>query len=119
MLGVQYFHNDGGQHRGSWIVRRTDGFGWLFAGTNVTKGSPVGNGGIEADRTTSASPKSTKIVAEIPNLYGPGLTAQMTYYETKAGAKVFAAGAFTLAGAIGHRQVQQLVNNLFDHLSQP
>ena len=40
------------------------------------------------------------MLAEIPNLFGPGFTAQMTYYETPAGAKVFAAGAFTLAGQV-------------------
>ena len=34
------------------------------------------------------------MVAEIPDLFGPGMTAQMAYYETKGGAKVFAAGAF-------------------------
>ena len=34
------------------------------------------------------------MLAEIPNLFGPGLTAHMTYYETARGGKVFAAGAF-------------------------
>jgi hypothetical protein len=67
---------------------------------------------------TSASPRTTRIVAEIPNLYGPGMTAQMTYYE-KGGAKVFAAGAFTLAGAIRQPKVARLMDNLFDRLSKP
>ncbi len=80
-------------------------------------GSVLSTGGIEADHTTSASPKSTRVVAEISNLYGPGMTAQMTYYETKAGAKVFAAGAFTLAGGMrDNPRVQQLVANLWTHL---
>lgn len=39
------------------------------------------------------------MLAEMPNLFGPGYTAQMSYYETRSGAKVFAAGAFTLGGA--------------------
>jgi hypothetical protein len=34
------------------------------------------------------------VLAEIPNLFGSGRTAQMTYYETPGGARVFAAGAF-------------------------
>jgi hypothetical protein len=55
----------------------------------------------------------------VPDLYGPGFTAQMTYYETRAGAKVFAAGAFSLAdtatGTVGAR----LLANLFDRLEQP
>ncbi len=40
------------------------------------------------------------MLAEIPDLFGKGFTAQMTYYETPSGAKVFAAGAFTLAGSV-------------------
>ena len=65
---------------------------------------------------TSASPRSTAVVAEIPNLYGPGMTAQMTYYD-KAGAKVFAAGAFTLAGAIRQPRVQELIDNLWARMA--
>ena len=34
------------------------------------------------------------MLAEIPDLFGRGKAAQMTYYETGRGAKVFAAGAF-------------------------
>ena len=117
LLGVEYFHNDSGEHRGNWIVRNTGTFPWLFAGMSIHNGSVLSTGGIEADWTTSASPKSTRVVADIPNLYGRGMTAQMTYYETKAGAKVFAAGAFTLAGGIRDNvRVQQLVDNLWLHL---
>jgi len=117
LLGVEYFHNDSGEHRGNWIVRNTGAFPWLFTGMSLHNGSVLSTGGIEADWTTSASPKSTRVVADIPNLYGRGMTAQMTYYETKAGAKVFAAGAFTLAGGIRDNvRVQQLVNNLWTHL---
>jgi hypothetical protein len=58
-------------------------------------------------------------VAEIPNLYGPGFTAQMTYYETPAGAKVFAAGAFSLAGSVWEPEMQRLMTNLWERLSNP
>ena len=54
--------------------------------------------------------------AEIPNLIGPGGTAQMTYYETPAGARVFAAGAFTLAGARDPLS-RRLLENLWRHLA--
>src|SRR5205814_5218052 len=101
LLGVQYFHNDRGEHRGNWVVRNASRFEWMLAGTGLGNGGVISNGGIEADRMASSSPRSTHVVAVIPNLYGPGMTADMTYYETPAGAKVFAAGAFTLAGAIG------------------
>ena len=41
---------------------------------------------------TPLSQPGTKVLALIPNLFGPGLHAEMTYYETDAGARVFSAG---------------------------
>jgi hypothetical protein len=59
------------------------------------------------------------VLAEIPDLFGKGFTAQMTYYEMPSGAKVFAAGAFTLAGSVlSDPTVGTLVDNLLTHLSQ-
>jgi hypothetical protein len=43
----------------------------------------------------------------------------MTYYETNSGAKVFAAGAFTLAGSVWQPDVRQLMNNLWGRLARP
>ena len=40
----------------------------------------------------------------------------MTYYE-RGGAKVFSAGAFTLAGAIWEPPVERMVSNLWARLS--
>ena len=59
------------------------------------------------------------MLAEIPNLFGPGFTAQMTYYETPRGAKVFAAGAFTLAGAVNRSDVKPVIENLWARLARP
>jgi hypothetical protein len=100
LIGVQYRGNDRGRRKGAWLVRRTAATPWLFAGTGLTPGSHLGRGGIEIDARAAASPPNLDVVAEIPNLYGPGFTAQMTYYETRAGAKVFAAGAFGLVESI-------------------
>jgi hypothetical protein len=120
LIGAQYRGNDRGEHRGAWIVRDLAAAPWLFAGTHLKDGSSFGNGGIEIDKTASASPNNVHVIAEIPDLFGPGFTAQMTYYETAAGAKVFAAGAFTLAGSVlGDPTVGQLLTNLWDKLSQP
>src|SRR5205823_9333107 len=58
LIGVQYFHNDRGEHRGPWIVRKTQGTSWLTSGTGLTVGAPLSSGGIEADSVTSASPKA-------------------------------------------------------------
>ena len=43
----------------------------------------------------------------------------MTYYETARGAKVFAAGAFTLAGAACRSPSTRLLDNLWSRLEQP
>ena len=120
LIGVQYRGNDRGGHRGPWIVQQdATSERWLFAGMNVEPGSSFSSGAIEIDATSAASPKSVHVLAEIPNLYGPGFTAQMTYYETPAGAKVFAAGAFTLAGGVRDPAVERLMENLWAQLSQP
>ena len=68
---------------------------------------------------TAASPPGTLVVAEIPNLFGPGLTAQMTYYETPAGAKVFAAGALDFGGSAATWPTRRILQNLYDRLSVP
>jgi hypothetical protein len=119
LVGVQYYHNDMGEHRGAWIVQRgASSVRWLFRGTRLTVGDPLSNGGIEADQATSASPRGLRIVAKIPNLYRDGRDADMTYYETPAGAKVFAAGAFTLAGAVNQPDVRSLITNLWERLER-
>src|SRR5207248_1272385 len=103
----------------AWILRNTPAASWLFAGTDLHTGSSFANAGIEIDSTTSTSPRNVQVVAEIPNLFGPGFTATMTYYETPRGAKVFAAGAFTLAGSAAQPQVATVLANLWNHLAQP
>jgi hypothetical protein len=119
LIGVQYYRNDLGQHRGPWIIRPAAAhLPWLTAGTGLKVGMEFSNGGIEADDVTSASPKNVRIVAAIPNLYGDGRDADMTYYEARSGAKVFAAGAFTLAGSIRQKPVRLLVTNLWERFSQ-
>jgi hypothetical protein len=93
LIGVQYLAN-GKAPRRPWIVRTSRAGRWIFAETGLREGSRLGLGGVEIDRTTPASPAGVEVLAEIPRLFGPGMTAQMSYYETTRGAKVFAAGAF-------------------------
>jgi hypothetical protein len=93
LIGTQYLAN-GKAPRQPWIVRRSRASRWLLAGTGLSSGSRLGRGGVEIDRTSPASPPGVEVIAEIPDLFGRGRTAQMTYYETRRGAKVFAAGAF-------------------------
>jgi hypothetical protein len=118
LIGVQYRANDRGGHRGAWLLRNADANTWVFAGTRLTSGNGLSQGGIEIDATAPSSPRSLVVLAEIPNLYGAGFTAQMTYYSTPSGAQVFAAGAFSLAGNVWEPQVGRLVSNVWTRLSR-
>jgi hypothetical protein len=120
LIGVQYRANQGKEPaRGPFVLRKCRANSWLFAGTGLRAGSRFGEDfGIEIDHTTRTSPKGIEVVAEIPNLLGRGLTAQMTYYETPRGARVFAAGAFTLAGQMWRPVVARVVANLWRKLTE-
>jgi hypothetical protein len=120
LIGVQYRANAGPLlTRGAFVLRDVPAASWLFAGTRLAPGSRFGSDwGIEIDHTSASSPPGVQVIAEIPDLFGPGLTAQMTYYETRSGARVFAAGAFTLAGWIGDPVIARVAANLWRQLSQ-
>ena len=112
LIGVQYLAN-GKAPKKPWIVRRSRAGSWIFAGTGLREGSAFASGGVEIDRTSPASPAGVQVLAEIPNLFGPGMTAQMSYYETSQGAKVFAAGAFYLMRLV---HVDPLTSRLLENL---
>jgi hypothetical protein len=117
LVGVQYFCNDNGQHRGVWYVRPDPLASWIFDGTGLRTGDAFGNGGIEGDQTAPSSPPGTQVLAAIPDLFGNGRNAEMSYYETKNGAKVFAAGAFTLADEVWWPEVGRVIANLLARLA--
>jgi N,N-dimethylformamidase beta subunit-like, C-terminal len=117
LVGVGYYWNDFGEHRGPWRVRSSRAGRWIFGGTGLRPGDAFSSGGIEADAVGSDSPPNVQVLAEIVNLFGDGRNAQMTYYDTRAGAKVFAAGAFCLACSIWQPPVRRIVTNLLDALA--
>ena len=117
LIGVQYRANDRGRRRAPWVVRDTPASRWLFANVPLRRGREFSAGNVEIDAVAASSPPGIEVVAEIPDLMGPGLTAQMTYYETPRGAKVFAAGAFSLARNLYEAPVRQLLANLWRHLT--
>jgi hypothetical protein len=117
VLGVQYRGNDQGQLRAPYVVRNTAAGRWIFADTELKPGSRFGMCGIEIDGTAPISPRSTQVLAEIPNVLGPGRTAQMTYYETPRGAKVFAAGAMDFTSRALTQPVNQILDNLWRRLA--
>jgi hypothetical protein len=123
LLGVQYRANDNGEKQGVFVVRSGASAPWVWAGTDLTDGGTfgafVGGYGIEIDSTTAESPPGTTVLADVPDLYGPGLTAQMTYYETPAGAKVFAAGVLDFGGSATFWPVRRILENLWGRLAAP
>ena len=123
LIGVQYRANDDGQKQGVFTVQNAAATPWLWDGTGLTDGSTfgqfVGGYGIEIDSTTPESPPGTVVVAQIPDLLGPGITAQMSYYETPEGAKVFAAGALDFGGSATFWPVKKMLDNLWARLSTP
>ena len=120
---VQYRGNDDGKLQRPFIVRSASTAPWLWAGTGLgdgaTFGQELGGYGIEIDGTTTSSPPGTTVLAEIPDLFGPGLTAQMSYYETPQGAKVFAGGAIDFGGSATVPTVSRMLSNLWARLSTP
>jgi len=123
LIGDEYRANDDGQHRAPYTIQNAAAAPWLWAGTGLTDGSTfgaeVGGFGIEIDGTAAESPPGTTVLASIPDLLGPGKTAEMTYYELPTGAKVFAAGALNFMGSVTIWPMKQIMNNLWAHLSAP
>jgi hypothetical protein len=114
VIGAQFLVNDGGQHQRPFVVRRA--VPWLFRGTSVHNGSRLGRFGIEIDGRAGSSPRGTRVIADIRHLI-EGRTAQMTYYERPSGAKVFAFGAFSMAGVATQRPFITMLDNLWARLA--
>jgi N,N-dimethylformamidase beta subunit-like, C-terminal len=119
-MGVQYRANDDGSHQAPFTIVDVDAAPWLFDGTGLENGSTLGEGvggfGIEIDSTTPASPPGTKVLARIPDLFGPGLTAEMAYHETEQGSRVFSAGVMDFPAVLYLDVGTRLVENLWRHM---
>ena len=119
LIGVQYLANDDGAIQDGFVVTGAELTPWAFEGTGLSNGSVFGQYGIEIDQTTADSPPGTMVIAKIPDLFGPGRTAEMTYYETEAGARVFAAGVLALGIRALQDDVSQLLENVWKRLTAP
>jgi hypothetical protein len=118
VLGVQYLANDDGRHQEPFTVVGYDVAPWAFAGTGLRNGSTFGRYGIEVDGRTSSSPPGVQVLATIPDLLGPGRTAEMTYYETDQGARVFSAGVLNFGGTIMlWQETGRLLDNVWARMS--
>lgn len=119
VVGVQYVGSDHGQRQAGYIVAGAAAAPWAFEGTGLADGDVFGRYGIEIDARTSASPRGIQLLAYIPDLLGSGRSAEMTYYETPRGAKVFAAGALNFGASLGRPDVDRLLANVWTRLSVP
>ena len=119
VVGVQYVGSNNGTRQAGYTVTGASQAPWAFAGTGLADGDVFGRFGIEIDARTAASPPGTQVLARIPNLLGGARTAEMTYYETPAGAKVFAAGVINFGASLGDPAVERLLENIWARLTVP
>src|SRR5262245_17944685 len=119
LIGVQYRGNDRGGHVAPYVVTNAEAAPWLFAGTGAVDGTALGTAryGIEFDMVSPLfSPPGTTVLATVSLGLGDGtILGQMSYYETPAGAKVFAAGTLSFGGS-DNPVASVLFQNLWAHL---
>jgi N,N-dimethylformamidase beta subunit-like protein len=119
IVGVQYVGSDHGQRQAGYSVTGAEAAPWAFADTGLGDGTVFGRYGIEIDARTASSPRDIQVLARIPNLLGAGRSAEMTYYETAAGAKVFAAGVINFGASLTEPAVDRLLTNVWNRLTVP
>jgi len=81
-------------------------------------GDSFGVYGIEDNARADSSPHTTRVLARIPGIFGPGKNAEMTYYTTPNGAKVFSAGVMNFGGSALWPVVSTMMENLWAELSR-
>jgi hypothetical protein len=125
LIGDQYRGNDRGGHVAPYVVTNLEAAPWLFQGLPLADGATLGTAryGIEFDMPGPDSPPGTAVLAEVnpPGLKDGTIRGDMTYYETPAGAKVFAAGTLGFGGSDGvtNPVATVLYANLWQHLTVP
>jgi hypothetical protein len=120
LVGVQYAGSNHGENQAPFVVEGASSAPWAFGGTGLHDGDTFGRYGIEIDARTPDSPPRTQVLARIPDILpAAARSAEMTYYETPAGAKVFAAGALNFAASVEQPVISRLVDNVWARLSVP
>jgi N,N-dimethylformamidase beta subunit-like protein len=114
LVGVQWAAGSEGRSR-PYVVQGASAPPWAFAGTGLRNGSSFGRYGLQVDSRAPSSPPGTRVLARIPRAIGRH-NAEMTYYETGSGARVFAAGVVNFAASIDNPAVSQLVENVWARL---
>jgi N,N-dimethylformamidase beta subunit-like, C-terminal len=119
LVGAQYLDwNHDAHPNAPYVVTGARRAPWLFAGTGLRNGDRIpGSFGIEIDARTPQSPPGTAVLATVPDVFGPGKTAEMTFYRTANGAEVFDAGTINFGGAARNPIVGRMLDNLWAHLT--
>jgi hypothetical protein len=120
LVGIQYvdWYQERYPNR-PYVLAGVEHVSWAFRGTGLHDGESLGNYGIEIDARTPDSPHALHILARIADIFGPGKSAETTYYTTPAGAKVFAAGVMNFGGSALWPTVTPLLENLWNELRKP
>jgi hypothetical protein len=119
LVGAQYVDWNHGRYRNQpFTVTGVERAPWLFRGTGLRDGDRFGVYGIEVDARAAASPARTRVLASIPGIFGAGVNAEMTYYTTRGGAKVFSAGVMNFGGSALWPVVSTLLGNLWSELTR-
>jgi hypothetical protein len=92
---------------------------WLFARTDIHNGDSFGLYGIEVDARSAKSPAGTIVLARIEDVFGKGRSAEMTYYGTRRGAKVFSAGVMNFGGSLEYEPQSTMMENIWNRLTRP
>jgi hypothetical protein len=119
LVGAQYVDwNHGRYPNRPLVVSGAERARWFFHGTGLRNGDTFGVYGIEVDARAAASPAGTRVLAHIPGIFGAGVNAEMTYYTTPGGAKVFSAGVMNFGGSALWPAVSVLIGNLWSELTR-
>jgi hypothetical protein len=119
LIGIQYIDWYHGHYPNRpYVVDGARAAPWFFRGTGLLNGDRFGRYGIEVDGRTDDSPPGVVVLASARNIFGNGVTADMTYYE-RGGAKVFAAGVTNFGGSALFPVPSRLLANLWAKLARP
>jgi hypothetical protein len=119
LVGVQYVGWwQGIYHQRRYVVKGARAAPWLYDGSGLRNGDRFGRFGIEVDARAASSPKRIVLLARIKDIFGHGKSAEMTYYRTRRGARVFAAGVLNFGVRADLGIVDKLLGNVFTKLER-
>jgi hypothetical protein len=119
LVGLRYVGwSHGISRRKPYAVKGARTAHWLFVGTGLSNGDRFGRFGVEVDARGADSPRRIILLAQAKDIFGPGRSAEMAYYSTPGGARVFAAGALNFGTEARTPIVDKLLVNIFGRLEQ-